>query len=1017
MTKGILFRTVTAVPLLLAANLLLAGQVEFISNEIFSANASNTHAAAADGEDRDDDTIEKATPINLNEDVEDALNEAGDVDYWQFELTKRGSVTIATMGDTDTFGELLNSTGFKHTEDDDSGTKLNFQIDRVLEAGIYHVRVSGFEDETGPYTLRITAEAEGGVGSDRDDDTMNRATRLRLGVTVEDRVDEPGDLDWWQFVVPSQGVVEAATSGDTDTHGSLIDESGGRIAQDADSGAGSNFRIESAVEAGTYFIRVSGSLGSVGAYSLRVDHASGLTADRPDLVVEAARVTKSELTPEESFTLRARVRNRGRAPSESTVLRYFRSSDRTISTDDEFIGSDPIDGLPIDGGEEQLIDLNAPSEAGFYYYGGCVRAVSGERNRDNNCSPSVRISVTDTAAGDAIIGQRYALPLVLSTTNPAQQAFVRLINRSFRSSSVRVYAIDDAGQRYDPIDVRIHGRETVHFNSDDLADGNPAKGLANGVGDGQGEWRLDLVSDVDLAPLAYVRTSEGFLTSMQGTASALDDGRLYVPFFNPASNINQVSRLRLLNSSDQDAEIAIAGLDDRGAAPPGGEVSLTLPAGEATEITAQDLESGVGLQGKFGDGSGKWRLFVTSNTPIEAMSLLESPTGNLTNLSVRGGPLWLPLVPPAANVDQPGFVRIVNHSNRSGAVRFIAIDDSGQESAEISMSLDALAVAHFNSVDLESGNSAKGLPEGVGTGDGNWRLRFASPLYLELLAYIRTSDGFVTPVHGVAPERDGRIEVPFLNPASNRDQRSRLRIINRSRNDAMLTLTGEDDLGEAPEGGDVTLMLAPGASRNITAQQLEAGGQGLRGRFSDGFGKWQVIITADRSVGVMSLLESPTGHLTNLSAFGGGPLGPTSDVGVEGFRDVPLEDFDVTIPASCALEIDICVRDHLCEDGDEIQVSVNGRSAFSGELSSTNQCVTAAVSRGSNNFELHAVNGNGSQGRYCSDVDANVGELQVTGGNRVMQRWSLRGGRTSRADLFVTEGQAGPCRPSGANGN
>ena len=35
-----------------------------------------------------------------------------------------------------------------------------------------------------------------------------------------------------------------------------------------------------------------------------------------------------------------------------------------------------------------------------------------------------------------------------------------------------------------------------------------------------------------------------------------------------------------------------------------------------------------------GDGSGKWRLFVSADRPIQVMSLLYSrPTGNLTNLS------------------------------------------------------------------------------------------------------------------------------------------------------------------------------------------------------------------------------------------------------------------------------------------------------------------------------------------------------------------------------------------------
>ena len=39
----------------------------------------------------------------------------------------------------------------------------------------------------------------------------------------------------------------------------------------------------------------------------------------------------------------------------------------------------------------------------------------------------------------------------------------------------------------------------------------------------------------------------------------------------------------------------------------------------------------------------------------------------------------------------------------------------------------------------------------------------------------------------------------------------------------------------------------------------------LEGSLGEGTGKWQLILTADAPVIVMSLLESPTGHFSNLS--------------------------------------------------------------------------------------------------------------------------------------------------------
>ena len=229
-----------------------------------------------------------------------------------------------------------------------------------------------------------------------------------------------------------------------------------------------------------------------------------------------------------------------------------------------------------------------------------------------------------------------ALPLVTSADNASQQGFVRIINRSDRPGTVQIHAIDDEGGRFGPVSLSLGAKQTRHLNSRDLEDGNPAKGLSAGIGNGSGNWRLELATDLVIESLAYIRTPDGFLTSIHAVAAHADDGstRFHVPTFNPGRNRNQQSRLRLLNLGDTAAAIEISGLDDRGDAPSGGAVHLTLPARSARLLTARELEQGAdGVSGQLGAGSGKWQLFVTSDEPIQVMSLLLSPTGNLTNLS------------------------------------------------------------------------------------------------------------------------------------------------------------------------------------------------------------------------------------------------------------------------------------------------------------------------------------------------------------------------------------------------
>ena len=230
----------------------------------------------------------------------------------------------------------------------------------------------------------------------------------------------------------------------------------------------------------------------------------------------------------------------------------------------------------------------------------------------------------------------------------------------------------------------------------------------------------------------------------------------------------------------------------------------------------------------------------------------------------------LPFVPPASNVEQQGFVRIINNSDRAGVVRITAIDDDGQPADPVTLSLKALGAAHFNSQELENGNPEKGLEGRAGDGDGNWRLKLETNLEIEHLAYIRTTeDGFVTNMHEVAaeiPEGSNRYHVPFLNPGSNTAQVSKLRLINPGSGDASIEITGVDDDGRAL--GSVSLDLDAGMARILTASELESGESPhtqLAGGLGDGTGKWRLSVSADRPIQVMSLLQLPTGHLTNLS--------------------------------------------------------------------------------------------------------------------------------------------------------
>ena len=546
----------------------------------------------------------------------------------------------------------------------------------------------------------------------------------------------------------------------------------------------------------------------------------------------------------------------------STVL--VLTIDRDI--DGLFTGSEDYVCVDVDGdGRLECDEYDSPERLAH----GDVTTLAGKRLRVLVAESGHRVELKS-------FGAAHHVSPFPAASNPARQGFVRVINRSPYSGTVEIDAFEESGTAYGPVSLAIEGGAAIHFNSRDLELGNSDKGLLSGVGSGSGGWRLELRSELDIEVLAYIRTVDGFVTSMHDRVPG--EYEYYeVPIFNPASNTRQVSKLRLINPGRRDTAVLIDGTDDRGR--PSETARVTVPAGGSRELSSQQLETGNahGLSGALGDGHGKWRLGVESRGAIHVMNLLESPTGHLANLSTWPSATGdqvrrVPFFPAASHPSQQGFVRVINRRSRSGTVEITAIDESGAAHGPVSLAIDGRATVHFNSEDLEVGNAGKGLSSGVGLGRGAWHLELRTDLTLDVLGYIRSGDGFVTSMHDRVPVRDGYHYVPIFNPGSNTRQVSKLRLVNVGQDDAAVAIEGTDDRGRGSRSVRVT--IPAGASREFSARQLETGNaEGLSGFLGDGHGKWRLRIGSDHPIHVMSLLQSPTGHLTNLSTTPDSPGG------------------------------------------------------------------------------------------------------------------------------------------------
>ena len=124
----------------------------------------------------------------------------------------------------------------------------------------------------------------------------------------------------------------------------------------------------------------------------------------PDLMVVVLSVDDSSPATGASLTLSAILWNAGDGESPATTLRYYRSTNATITTGDTSVGTDAVGALAAEADVDESISLTAPATAGSYYYGACVDAVAGESDTTNNCSESVRVTVgAGPSASDLVV--------------------------------------------------------------------------------------------------------------------------------------------------------------------------------------------------------------------------------------------------------------------------------------------------------------------------------------------------------------------------------------------------------------------------------------------------------------------------------------------------------------------------------------------------------------------------------------------------------------------------------------
>ncbi len=174
-----------------------------------------------------------------------------------------------------------------------------------------------------------------------------------------------------------------------------------------------------------------------------------------DLIVASVTASDDTLEFGQSFDLTATTSNSGTAASAGTTLRFYRSTNTTISSSDTEIGTAAVSALAAGGTNSSVLTLTAPSTSGTYYYGACVDRVSGESNSQNNCSTAVRVTVSAS--------QMQSGGFDLASVNDNPQGIVFANNRFYVVDDTgKVYAHTASGQRDAASDFNL---DSANFNA------------------------------------------------------------------------------------------------------------------------------------------------------------------------------------------------------------------------------------------------------------------------------------------------------------------------------------------------------------------------------------------------------------------------------------------------------------------------------------------------------------------------------------------------------------------------
>ena len=216
---------------------------------------------------------------------------------------------------------------------------------------------------------------------------------------------------------------------------------------------------------------------------------------------------------------------------------------------------------------------------------------------------------------------------------PSVRGIVRVVNSSKDHGYVTVYAIDDTGTRFDPFEIELGPMQASQFSSATLEDS---------IGEGEGFWRLEISTNLDIRAQAFMRFVDNNLAPMHDVIPVYKKTESHYWYhankFFPDKHRTHVSWLRLSNPTASSLRVDMVSAPDRGgdywSFDRGRSVWIRLRPHESRWLSSEHFEEGrLRLRGRLGALTQGHHLFIRSTRPLWVMNLMRNPTGRFFNLS------------------------------------------------------------------------------------------------------------------------------------------------------------------------------------------------------------------------------------------------------------------------------------------------------------------------------------------------------------------------------------------------